>query len=486
MEKLKNQTFSGLFWTFLENFFAQGFQFLVGIILARILDPADFGKIGAITVFIVFAQSFTDSGFGNALIRKKDFENDDYSTVFYFNVLVSGFFYFIFILFSNEIALYFNDLTLVPLIKTLSSIILINAFGFVQRIIFTRNLDFKIQAKISFISSLISGFLGIFLALKNFGILSLVVLSISRNIISTILLWYWSFWRPSFTFKFNALKALFKFGGKLFVSSLIDSIYKNIFSIFIGKHFSLSDLGFYTRADQFKSIPSENLTSLINRVSFPVLSKLQEDLLSLRAAYIKIIRSTMFISFNIMMLLAAISKHLVYVLIGQKWSLSSEYLQLLCLVGMLYPLHSLNLNILQVLGKGGMFLKLELVKKILAIPVIFTGFFWGLKMLIFAMFIHSCISLYLNSYLSGKLLNYSIVSQLKDIIPAFVYSIIISIPVYLVSLIIDSTFEIILLLQLTFFVVGFIMVGEIGRNKDYVYLKSLLSQRIKIKFYGKQ
>lgn len=485
MEKLKNQTFSGLFWTFLENFFAQGFQFLVGIILARILDPSDFGKIGAISVFIVFAQSFTDSGFGNALIRKKEFENDDFSTVFYFNILISSFFYLIFILFSNEIAQYFNDLTLVPLIKTLSSIILINAFGFVQRIVFTRNLEFKIQAKISFISSLISGFLGIFLALNDFGIVSLVVLSISRNIISTILFWYWSFWRPTFTFKFDSLKGLFKFGGKLFVSSLIDSIYKNIFSVFIGKHFSLSDLGFYTRADQFKSIPSENLTSLINRVSFPVLSKLQDDLISLRSAYIKIIRSTMFISFNIMILLSTISKQLVDVLIGPKWSLSAEYLQLLCLVGMLYPLHSLNLNILQVLGKGGMFLKLELIKKILAIPVIMTGYFWGLKMLIFAMFVHSCVSLFLNSYLSGKLLNYRIISQLKDILPAFIYSVITSIPVYLISLAIDSTVEIILLLQLIFFVVGFFAVGEIVRNKDYVYLKSLISQRVKIKFYGK-
>lgn len=482
VKDLKNKTFSGLIWTFFDNFFAQGFQFLVGILLARILSPSDFGQIGVITVFIVFAQSFTDSGFGNALIRKEKFDQEDFSTVFYFNIIVSILFYLFIVIFAYEISIYFRDLTLLPLIKSLSLIIVINAFGFVQRILFLRNLDFKIQAKISFISSLFSGAISLFFAYNGFGVFSLVLLSLIRNSMTTLLLWFWSSWQPSLVFKLKVLKDLFGFGGKLFLSSIIDSLYKNIFSIFIARHFSLTDLGFYTRADQFRSIPSENLTGMINRVSFPVLSQLQNDTESLKKAYIKIIRSTMFLSFNMMLLLCAISRPLINVLIGDKWDAASDYLQLLCFVGMLYPLHSLNLNILQVLGKGTIFLKLEIIKKILAIPVILIGFFYGIKLMLFSMFVHSCIALYLNSNWSGKLIDYSIKNQIKDISPSFIFSLILSLPIYFLGKFLPFDFESKLIIQVFSSIILFFIFGRITSNDDFSYLKTLIIEKFKNKW----
>jgi O-antigen/teichoic acid export membrane protein len=247
-----------------------------------------------------------------------------------------------------------------------------------------------------------------------------------------------------------------------------------MFLLFIGKFFSLSQLGFYTRADQFRSIPSENLNNMISRVSYPILSEIQDDKVLLKKAYIKLIRNTMFLSFNLMIILAAIADPLIKVLLGIKWQSTSNYLELLCFVGMLYPLHSLNLNMLQVQGKGGLFLKLELIKKLFTIPIIITAYYFGISAMIIAMFIHSSLSYLLNSYWSGNHIEYSAKSQIKDIIPSFLFAIIIGLPIYLIGQYpVFSSFYT-LSLQLIIAIILFFSMGELTSNNEYLYIKTTL------------
>lgn len=474
MHNLKNKTISGLFWSFIENLLSQGLQFIVGIILARILMPSDFGKIGIITSIIFFLQSFVDGGFGSALIRKKNTNNLDYSTIFFFNICISIILFLFIFSIAKQIANYFNDIELTLLIKYSAFGLIINSFGFIQRIIYTKQLNFKIQTKISILSSILSGIISITLAILGFGVLSLVVLNLTKYIFNTILLWYFSKWKPLIVFSSKAFIELFNFGGKLFISSIIDSLYRNMFLLFIGKFFSLSQLGFYTRADQFRSIPSENLNNMISRVSYPILSEIQDDKVLLKKAYIKLIRNTMFLSFNLMIILAAIADPLIKVLLGIKWQSTSNYLELLCFVGMLYPLHSLNLNMLQVQGKGGLFLKLEVIKKLFTIPIIITAYYFGISAMIIAMFIHSSLSYLLNSYWSGNHIEYSAKSQIKDIIPSFLFAIIIGLPIYLIGQYpVFSSFYT-LSLQLIIAIILFFSMGELTSNNEYLYIKTTL------------
>ncbi len=478
MQNLKDKTITGLIWSFLENFLSLGIQFIIGIILARILTPSDFGKIGVITSIILFFQSFVDGGFGSALIRKRNTNNIEYSTIFIFNVCLSLLLFVLIFSFAKSIALYFNDIELTLLIKYSALALIINSFGMIQRVIYTKNLNFKIQTKISIFSSILSGLISIILAVLGYGVLSLVVLNLTKYIFNTILLWYFSDWKPIIVFSKKAFTELFDFGGKLFASSVIDSLYRNIFFLFIGKYFSLNQLGFYSRADQFRSIPSENLNNMISRVSYPILSEIQNDKVLLKKTYVKLIRNTMFLSFNFMILLAAIAGPLINTLLGIKWQSTSTYLELLCFVGMLYPLHSLNLNMLQVQGKGGLFLKLEIFKKIMTIPIFVTAIYFGINTMIIAMFIHSLASYLLNSHWSGIFIEYSTKSQIADLFPSLLFSLMIGIPVYFIGRYSEYNSFVTLIIQLFIAIFLFVFIGEFKFNKDYLYLKKTIFSKI--------
>lgn len=475
---LKEKTVSGLLWSFIDNFTNLGAQFVVGIVLARILSPREFGLIGMLTIFIAISQSFIDSGFSNALIRKKDCTQTDYSTIFFFNLGVSLICYLLLFIFSGAISSFFNEPQLKALIQVLGIGLILNSFGIIQRTILTKSINFKLQTKVSLIASLGSGIIAIIMALKGFGVWSLIALTLSRYALTSTFLWVYTSWKPTLVFCKKSFNELFGFGSKLLLSGLIDTAYRNIYYLIIGKYFSAIELGFYTRADQFQSLPSSNLQGIIGRVSFPMLSSIQDDIPRLKEAYIKIIRSTMLITFTLMLGMATVARPMIFTLIGDKWEPSVIYLQMLCFVGMFYPLHVLNLNMLNVQGRSDLFLKLEIIKKVLAVPVIIIAIFMGIKAMIMGMMVLTIIAFYLNSYWSGKMIGYSFINQVKDIMPALILALVVNGLVFSISYLGIKSQLMQLIVQIFTGTILTIFICEAIKFKDYIYIKNIALEKL--------
>lgn len=474
MKTLKQTTITGTIWSFIDSFANQGIQFIAGIVLARILSPREFGLIGMLTIFIALSQSFIDSGFTNALIRKKNCTQTDYSTVFYFNFVVGIIFYFILFFSAGSISVFFNEPQLELLLQVLGIGLILNALGIIQRTILTKDINFKLQTRVSIVASTLSGIIAIAMAFNGFGVWSLVALTLSRFGFTSFFLWMWAKWKPSLVFSKKSFKDLFSFGSKLLISGLIDTVYRNIYYFIIGKYFSAVELGYFTRADQFQALPSQQLTVVFGRVSYPILSTIQNDVKKLRNAYKQIIKSTMLITFVFMLGMAAIAKPMILTLIGEQWLPSVIYLQMLCFVGMFYPLHALNLNMLKVLGRSDLFLRLEIIKTVLAVPVIIIGILYGIKIMILGMLINTIIAYYLNSFWSGKLIGYSSFEQVKDIFPSFLLAFTVAAIVYIIGNIIDFSNIWILVTQLIIGAVLTIIIAEIFKLNSYLYLKEII------------
>lgn len=474
MKNLKQKTITGITWSFIEFFSRQGFTFIIGIILARLLSPKEFGLVGLAAIFIAISRTLVDSGFSQALVRKKNCTQIDYSTVFYFNVIIGIIIYLALMLLSGEISRFFGEPELEGIVEVLGLGVIINSFAVVQLAKLTKEMNFKLQTKISILSAVISGITGVVMAYQGHGVWSLIVKSLSGFIITTILLWLFVKWRPSFVFSMKSFNEMFSFGSKLLINGLLNSLYTNIYLIVIGKYYSAIEVGFYTRADQFKKLLSENISSIIQRVSYPALSTIQDDIPRLKIAYQILIKSTMFIVFILMMTMAAVAKPMVLVLIGEKWLPSVEYLQLLCFAGMFYPIHAINLNMLLVKGDSGLFLKLSIIRKLFVVPVILIGIYWGIKFMIVGMIFNSVIFLFINSYYSGKYIGYSSWSQMKDIFPSFIIALLIAIIVYLCGMILTIQMYWVLLIQL---LIGFslsCLFGELFHVEGYKYIKNIL------------
>lgn len=419
---LKHKAIHGVGWSFIDNIASSGITFLVGLVLARLLTPKEYGIMAMIAVFIAVSNSIIDSGFSNALIRKTRIERVDYNTVFYFNLTVSILIYTLLYLAAPAISVFFKESVLVEIIRILGLVLIINAFSVIPRTQFVRDVNFKTQTKVSLISSISSGVFGIGMALGGMGVWSLVGQQLSRQFLNTLFLWIYSKWYPVWEFSRKSFKELFEFGSKLLLSGLLDTIYKNIYYIIIGRFYTSAQLGQYTRADQFNMIFSSNLTSVVQRVSYPVLSSIQEEPERLREAYQKVIKITMLITFACMLGLAAVAKPLILILIGEKWLPAVYFLQIICFSGMLYPLHAINLNILQVKGRSDLFLKLEIIKKIIAVGPIVVGVVYSIEYMLWGGVLTSFIAYFLNSYYSANLMNYPTSEQIKDILPTFLTS----------------------------------------------------------------
>jgi teichuronic acid exporter len=480
VRSLKHKAVKGVSWSLIDNLSNKGITFLIGIILARILTPAEFGVIGMITVFISISNSIIDSGFSNALIRKKNANNTDYNTVFFINLLLGILLYLFLFLLSPLISSFFNEPVLLPVTRVMGLLLIINSFAIIQRTILVKKIDFRTQTKISIISSIISGIVGIAMALNNFSVWSLVGQQISRQLINSILLWVFNRWRPVIEFSKRSFRELFGYGSKILLSGIIDSIYKNIYYIIIGKFYSSSQLGQYTRADNFNMIFSSNLTSIVQKVSYPVLSSIQDDQDLLRNAYRKIIKTTMLVTFACMLGLAAVAKPLIVLLIGVKWLPSVSFLQIICFSGMLYPLHAINLNILQVKGRSDLFLQLEIIKKIIALMPIGLGIFYGIEFMLWGSVLTSFIAFFLNSYFSADLINYPTLMQIKDILPTFLISFIVAAIMWSLSNLNVSYWFILPIQCFTGLVVAF-SIYEIVKVPEYLEVKALFLSTIKRK-----
>ena len=459
-------------WSALENVTRIGVTFVVSIILARLLSPEEYGLIGILTIFIAIFEAIVDSGFTNALIRKQNATDTDYSTVFYTNLVLSVVLAAVLFFCAKPISVFFERPELVSLTQVMSSVVVLNAFSLVQRARTTKAIDFKTQTKITFISSIGSGAIGISMAYMGYGVWALVAQQISSQLLTTLLFWLYNKWMPKFIFSWASFKEMWAFGSKLLASSLIDTAWKEVYQVVIGKCYSPATLGLYTRAKQFAGLCSSNLTSVIQRVSYPVLSSIQDDRQRLKQAYQRVIKTTMFPSFVLMLGMAAISKPMIIVLIGKQWLPCVPFLQIICLQMMLYPLHALNLNMLKVQGRSDLFLKLEIIKKIIALGPLLLGIFIDIYWMLGGSVLTGFIAYYLNTYYSGPFLNYSIKEQIKDILPSFGVAIVMAIPVFAMSFIPVDPF---ILLPLQIITGAIITIGicEAIKLPEYLEIKGI-------------
>lgn len=438
-QNLRQKTVNGLFWSSIERLSTQSVNFVLGLIIARLLLPDDYGILAMLAIFMAVLQVFVDSGFSSALVRKVDRTESDNSTVFYFNIIVGLFVYTLLFFSAPFIAEFYKLPVLTPVTRVVAVTVIFNSFCVVQQALLTSRIDFKTQAKISFFTSLLSGLIGVGMAYRGYGVWALVAQLISVALLRMILLWSFSKWRPQAPFSKQSFKELFSFGSKLLASGLLDTIYTNMYTIVIGKLFNVVSLGLYSRATQFAQFPALNVTGIIHRVAFPVLSSIQDEDERLRNGYRKIIRLSGLIVFPLMIGLAVVAHPLIEALLTDKWIDCVIYMRIICLAMMWLPIHTINLTLLQVKGRSDLFLKLEVVKKIIGAVVLCSTIPMGLLAMCYGQVVVSLISLIINTHYTGKLIQVGFLRQMSDLLPSLLKSLIVGLLSYLVMLLFVSS-----------------------------------------------
>lgn len=472
-QSLKDKTVRGVAWSGIDNIVQYAVQFVISIFLARLLSPDDYGLLGIIAIFTAVCNALINGGFTTALIRKKNCTDEDYSTSFIVNFVLSLILYVIIFFSSPLIAVFFEREELISLTRISSLGLIIGALSLVPQTRLTKLIDFKTQTRVTLISSITSGIIGIGLALIGVGVWSLVFQLLSSQLLRTILLWLYNHWTPSIKFSVESFKSLFGFGWKMMVSGVLDTTWKELNQAVVGKFYNPSTLGQYTRADQFAKLFSSNLTNVIQRVTYPVLSDIQDDKQRLVEAFRRIIKLSTFITAVSMFALGAVSEPLLYCLIGAKWHEAAIYLPFICIVGSSYPLHAINLNMLQVQGRSDLFLGLEIIKKIIALGPLFIGAFVGILPMLYANIIVTIISYFLNSFYSGKILGYSSWMQIKDFAPCYGVATIVAVSVWFLKYLPVSNW-IILPLQIVIGTIVFFTICRIGKIEEYEEVKKII------------
>lgn len=423
-EDLKKETVKGVAWSGIDKIANGGILFIANIILARLLSPKDFGLLAIIAIFVQISQTFIDSGFTNALIQKKDRSQTDYSTVFFFNLAISIGFYIVLFFCAPFIALFFDNDKLTSLTRVVGLNLIIGAFVSVHKTRLTIELRFKIQAIISLISSIISAIIAIWMAYNGYGVWALVALSIVSIMLQVLLIYTMIKWKPSILFSKTAFKSLFSYSSKLLGASLIHLIYRNLYPIVIGKKFSPIQLGYFNRADLFAMYPSSTITSIVTRVAFPIFSRIQDDNNKLKNAYSKYIIFSSLLIFPMMTGLIVLAKPITIVLLTERWLPMVPLLQILCLDWMTDHLCQINLNVLFVKGRSDLAFKLEIIKKTIAIVILFISLHWGIIGVCWGRVSYGVIAVLLNSFYTKKLISLSIINQIKDLIKPIILSLI--------------------------------------------------------------
>lgn len=418
---IKKQLASNTLWNALERFSIMGIQLTCTFVLARFLTPDDFGLVGMLVVFTTIGNTLIDSGFSQALIREKEINNIEYSSVFYFNIFISIIIYITLYFSSGWIAIFYNQNQLESISKITFLIIPINALYLVQNTILIRKLAFRKLCLISLAASLSSGLCAIILVFYFQNVWVLVIQNVLTYAFKCILLWMTSSWQPILRFSLVSIQKYFKFSKNLLVSGLIGNIFNNIYPILIGRCYTPSDLGFYSQADRMKNVVSSSSTTVIQSVTYPILSQVNNKKDgNLREAYRKIITITVIFVGCIMALLTGIGTDLFELLMGDSaWRISGIYLIFLNIVGALHPLHAINQNILMVKGKGKSLLYLEFFRRVIMILILFITVRFNILIFIFGQVIYSILLLFLNLYICGKPINYTIREQLTDVLPIF-------------------------------------------------------------------
>ena len=469
-DDLKKKTVKGMAWSAIERFSTQGVQFVFGIILARLLTPADYGVIAMLTIFLAVSQTFIDSGFANAVIRKIDRTEKDMATMFFFNIGMSVVCYTVIFFTAPFIADFYKMQDLTLILRILAIKLIFQSFSTVQVTNLTIKVDFKKQAKISLSAAILSGVVGIYFAYHGYGVWSLVIQSLFSTLFCAIVYWLAVRWHPTCFFSKESFKYLFSYGSKIVASALLNTLYNNIYALVIGKFYTPAQLGNYSKADRFAQFPSQNITGIIQRVSFPILSQLQTDQKRLRSGYIKFINLSAFAVFPLMMGLLALARPCTMVFLTDKWENMIILLQILCLSMMWYPVHAINLNLLQVIGRSDLFLKLEIIKKIIGVAILAITLPMGILEMCIGQIVAAWINLFVNTYYSGKFLQAGFIVQMKFLLPTFFNSLIMAAAILCLNRLLPAESYV---LQI---VVGMLTGGAYYAITNYIFNKNTIAE----------
>ena len=476
-QSLKDKTIKGVGWSAADAFLGHGVTILIGIVLARLLSPEDYGLIGIVTIFTTVMTGIMDSGFSSALIRKIDVTDDDYDTLFSFNLTISILLFALLYAGAPWVAVFFERPQLQSLLRVMGLILIFQSLGIVHETILKRRIDFKTRTKASFISAISSGAIGVGMALKGFGVWSLAAQILSRHIIYSASLWILNRWRPKWKVSIESLRYMWSFGWKLLINGLLDNLWAELKKVVVSKFYSPATLGQYSKAGEFAKIFSANFTSVIQRVTYPSLAKLQEDKERMVSAYRRVIKTTMFVTVSCMFFLGAVSEPLFYCLIGPKWHTAATFLPLICIARSIYPLQAVNLNMLRIQGRTDVILYLGIAKKIILLIPLFIGAFIGIYWMLVSSIGTSMIAFFLNSYYSGKNLGYSSWMQLKDVAPTYGIATVVSISVFFLKYL-PVSYWIVLPLQVVVGLGIFFIVCETTKPSEYLEVKGIVKDNV--------
>jgi len=475
---LRKKAIGGVIWTVVDTFVLRGFSFLATIVLARWLGPEEFGLVGMIAVFIAIGTSITDSGLSNSLIRTKDADDKDFSTVFILNLGLSAAVYLLLFISAPYIADFFNQPILTNLVRVYCLSFVISAFSAVQLARLNKSMQFKKITKLNVPGTLLGTLTGLLMGYYGYGVWSIVFMYLVTQFVQSISLWFSSSWRPSMEYSKEKAKYHYGFGYKLMLSGLLNTVFNNIYNIVIGKYYSAKELGFFERSKSFNNYPVTTITSVISRVTFPLLSSLQDENQRIALIYKKLMQLSFFITAPLMFGAAAIAHPLFLLVLGEQWLEAVPYFQVLCLGGMFLPIHSFNLNVFKVYGRSDLFLKLEIIKKVIITVALIIGFQFGIMGLVWSSVISGYLALFVNTYYSANMINYSSKNQFLDMLPTFLSS---GLMFVIITFILNNMVNYHLVTQLSIgVIVGFLfyfLINKLFKAAPLIYLLTLLKEK---------
>ncbi len=478
MSSLRKNAVSGIVWTYGQQFSVQIISFIISIILTRLLLPAEYGIIGLLAIFIAVGTALSNGGLASSLIRTPNLTPKDYSTVFVFNLAGSVLIYIILYFAAPYIAEFYKVPVLVSVTRVYCLSFIFSAFGAVQNTLLTKEMKFKQLTFINLPAMILSSILGVALAFYNFGVWSLVYMYLAKSLITAVMLHILSPYKVSFIFDKEIFKKHFAFGSKIAASSIIDSVFGNFYLMIIGKMYSPVQVGYYSRSDSLMMLPVANISIALNSVVFPLFSKVQHETLRLKQMYRKILLMILFIITPMMLIMIVLAKPIVIVLFSVKWVEIVPIFQILCLTGILYPIHSYNLIILEVTGKSGLYLKVSVLKKILMVGVILATLPFGFYALLWGQVGYSVLSLFINMFFAGELINYKMIRQFLDILPIFAYGFLMYIGIYFLEKTVSdwNNFSQILVVSCVGLVI-YLVVSKLSKSESLNTIIELIKER---------
>ena len=473
----KKSVITNFIWRFAERSGAQLVTFIVSIVLARLLMPEDYGTIALVTVFTTIMQVFVDSGLGTALIQKKDADDLDFSSVFYFNFVICIILYLIMFFAAPLIASFYSMPELTPIVRVISLTIVISGVKGVQQSYVSRNMLFKRFFYATLGGTIFSAFLGIAMAYAGFGVWAIVAQQLSNTAIDTLILWITVKWRPKLMFSWKRLKGLLGFGWKLLCSALLDTVYENLRSLLIGKVYSSADLAYYNEGKKFPNLIVTNINTSIDSVLLPAMSKEQDDKDRVKNMTRRSIMVSCYIMAPLMIGLACCASNIVILVLTEKWLPCVFFLQIFCITYMFYPIHTANLNAIKAMGRSDLFLKLEIQKKTVGMVLLLSTMFISVKAMAYSLLISALTSMIINSWPNRKLMNYSFLEQIKDILPSILLATGMGLIVYFIGMINLSILPL-LLIQVICGGVIYIVGSAAFKLEPYTYLLGIIKPMI--------